>query len=66
MIGEQRKLCGNCADSHLHYTKRSKNEYIGFYNMVIAESEASNTFWFRMKHALIDKGRMWTSFCESF
>ncbi len=27
MIGEQRKLCGNCADFRLHYTKRSRNEY---------------------------------------
>lgn len=27
MIREQRKLCGDCADFRLHYTKWSKNEY---------------------------------------
>ena len=66
MIREQRKLCGDCADFHLHYTKWSKNEYIGFYNMVIAESEGSNTFLFRMKHVLIGGRKMRTSFCKAF
>ncbi len=63
MIGEQRKLCGNCADFRLHYTKRSRNEY-----WVLQYGHCGRRGW--VKHvfvqARIGNRRMRTSFCKGF